>query len=97
LICNRSIKDLAVAQHFHSSTGRRRASDNCVTRSPNERKVKRGQDHIADVGEPGETVGGSAFARAADPSSPTSAVGATAAAVVAALVSTDGCVSYRMR
>jgi hypothetical protein len=50
LICNRSIKDLAVAQQFHSSTGRSRASDNCVTRSPNERKVKRGHDHIADVG-----------------------------------------------
>jgi hypothetical protein len=93
LICNRSIKDLAVAQQFHSSTGRSRASDNCVTRSPNERKANAGMITSPMSGEPGETVGGSAFARAADPSSPTSAVGATAAAVVAALVSTDGCVS----
>jgi hypothetical protein len=49
LICNRSIKDLAVAQQFHSSAGRGCASDNCVTRSPNERKVKR-RDLIVAVG-----------------------------------------------
>ena len=47
-------------------------------------------------GKPGETAGGSAVARAADPSPPVPAVGATAAAVFAELVSTDGCVSYRM-
>jgi hypothetical protein len=62
LICNRSIKGLAIAQQLHGSTGRTRASDNCVTRSPNERKVKRGHDHIGEFGRAGRNGVGSALA-----------------------------------
>src|SRR4029077_4606198 len=40
LICDRSIISLAVAQQFHSGAWRSGASDNCVTRWPNERKVE---------------------------------------------------------
>ena len=47
-------------------------------------------------GDLGATADGSAVARLRAPSSPTPAVGATAAAAVVGLVSDDGCVSYRM-
>jgi hypothetical protein len=40
LICNRSIKGLAVAQQFYSGAWRSRASDNCITCSPNERNLE---------------------------------------------------------
>jgi hypothetical protein len=49
LICDRSIMRLAVAQQFHSGAWRSRASDNCVTRWPNERNVEGRHDFIAAV------------------------------------------------
>jgi hypothetical protein len=39
LICDRSIMGLAVAQQFYSGARRSRASDNRVTRSPNDCSV----------------------------------------------------------
>jgi hypothetical protein len=49
LICDRSIIRLAIAQQFHSGAWRCRASDNCVTRWPNERNVEGRHDFIAAV------------------------------------------------
>ena len=49
LICDRSIIRLAVAQQFHSGAWCSSASDNCVTRSPNERNVEGRHDFIAAV------------------------------------------------
>jgi len=47
LICDRSIKELAVAQQFQGSAWRSRAGDNRVTGSPNECNVDDRHDPIA--------------------------------------------------
>ena len=49
LICDRSIMGLAVAQQFYSGAWRSRASDDRVTRSPNECNVEARHDLIAAV------------------------------------------------
>jgi hypothetical protein len=49
LICNSSIKGLAVAYQFYSCAWRSRASDNCITRSRNEHNLEGRHDLIAAV------------------------------------------------
>jgi hypothetical protein len=58
LICDRALIGLAVAQQFHSGARRSRASDNCVTRWPNERNVEGRHDFIAAVRRAGRNCGG---------------------------------------